>query len=308
VLHLLPFAALRSDPGAPPLASRYELTVTPSATLWLRWRHEAMAATATMATSGGSALVLANPVSEVSRPTVMPASVRASAFAGPVGLGALPWAQEEGKSVLRHLGAGSLLLMGSEATEAYLKNGPVPYGILHFATHAWTSDNEPDRSFVLLSPGAPGEDGMLHPSEIAGLDLRGRIVVLSTCSSASGEILRGEGVMGLAQAFFKAGAHTVVATLWPLRDDDGAALFDHFYDHLGGGLSVAAALHAAQQDRLAEGAPTSAWAGVIVLGDGGRVPVPGGRWLLPRFVVPLALAASAFAMLLLLARRRSVRA
>jgi CHAT domain-containing protein len=161
---------------------------------------------------------------------------------------------------------------------------------------------------VLLAPGAPDEDGRLHPSEIVGLGLGGRIVVLSACSSASGEILRGEGVMGLARAFFQAGAHTVVATLWPLRDDDGAALFDSFYDHLGEGLSVAAALQAAQRDRMAEGAPPSAWAGVIVLGDGGRVPVPGGRWVLPRFTVPLILTLSALSVLVLLARRRRVRA
>jgi hypothetical protein len=293
VLHLLPFAALRPAPTAPPLASRYEVTLTPSATLWLQWHQDAPATSAT------SALVLADP-----GPAVAPASIRAAALVSPGNLGALPWARQEGKAVLRHLGAGSRLLEGPEATEAYLKRGPVPYGILHFATHAWTSDNEPESSFVLLAPGAPGEDGRLHPSEIVGLDLHGRIAVLSACSSASGEILRGEGVMGLARAFFQAGAHTVVATLWPLRDDDGAALFDRFYGHLGEGMSVAAALQAAQQDRMADGAPTAAWAGVVVLGDGGRVPIPGGRRAPRNLLVLLLPAAAVLALLVLLARRR----
>jgi tetratricopeptide (TPR) repeat protein len=297
VLHLLPFAALRPDPGGAPLATRYEITLTPSATLWLRWRQEAAA------TSGASALVLADPVSAISPP----ASTRAAGFP-PANLGALPWARLEGKAVLRHLGWGSRLLVGADASEAYLKAGPVPYGILHFATHTWTSDNEPGQSYVLLAPGASNQDGRLHPGEIVGLKLRGRIVVLSTCSSASGEILRGEGVLGLARAFFQAGANTVVATLWPLRDDDGAALFDRFYRHLGEGMSVAAALHTAQRDRMAEGAAPAAWAGVVVLGDGDRVPIPGGRWVLPRFTVPLALAASGLLVLVFLARRRRVRA
>ncbi len=295
VLHLLPFAALRPAPDAAPLASRYEITLTPSATLWLGWRQEDQ-------TAGiqGSALVLANPDSTF----VAPAALRSAAFAGPRRLGPLPWAQREGEAVLRHLGGDSRLLAGPDATEAYLKKGPAPYGILHFATHAWTSDNEPDRSFVLLAPGSSHEDGRLHPGEIAGIDLRGRIVVLSTCSSAAGEILRGEGVMGLARAFFQARAHTVVATLWPLRDDYGAELFDRLYDHLGDGMSVAAALHAAQQDLMADGRPPAAWAGVVVLGDGSRVPVPGGRRGLPGFAIPLALAAGALAVLLPLARRR----
>jgi tetratricopeptide (TPR) repeat protein len=291
VLHLLPFAALRPDPGAAPLVSRYEITLTPSATLWLQWRQDPAAA------SGTGALVLANPVASM----VAPTSMRS---ANPASLGPLPGAQREGEAVLRHLGASSRLLAGPDATEAYLKSGPAPYGILHLATHAWTSDNEPDRSFVLLAPGSSNEDGRLHPREIAGLDLHGRIVVLSVCSSAAGEILRGEGVMGLARAFFQAGAHTVVATLWPLRDDEGAALFDRFYRHLGNGMSVAAALHAAQQDRMADGAPPAAWAGVIVLGDGGRVPVPGGQQGLPGFAVPLVLAACALIALLALAWRR----
>lgn len=296
VLHLLPFAALRPDPGAAPLASRYEITLTPSATLWLRWRQQDPAVA-----SGTGALVLADPAST---PVAAPAAMRSAASTSPARLGPLPWAQLEGEAVLRHLGEGSRLLSGPDATEAYLKSGPAPYGLLHLATHAWTSDNEPDRSFVLLAPGSANEDGRLHPREIAGLDLRGRIVVLSACSSAAGEILRGEGVMGLARAFFQAGAHTVVATLWPLRDDYGAALFDRFYAHLGQGMSVAAALHAAQQDRMSEGAPPAAWAGVIVLGDGGRVPVPGGRRGLPGFAVPLALAACVLTALLALTRRR----
>jgi CHAT domain-containing protein len=296
VLHLLPFSALRPDPEAAPLASRYEITLTPSATLWLGWRQEDKTVT-----TRASALVLANPAPA---PVVAPAALRAAAFDDLPFPRSLPGAEIEGEAVLRHLGKGSRLLTGPDATEAYLKRGPAPYGILHFATHAWTSDNEPDRSFVLLAPGSANEDGKLHPKEIAGLDLRGRIVVLSTCSSAAGEILRGEGVMGLAQAFFKAGAHTVVATLWPLRDDEGAALFDRFYGHLGDGMSVSAALRDAQQDRMDDGAPPAAWAGVIVLGDGARVPVPGGRRRLPGFAVPLALAASGLAALLALARRR----
>lgn len=83
--------------------------------------------------------------------------------------------------------------------------------------------------------------------------------------------------MGLARAFFQAGAHTVVASLWPVRDDDGAALFDRFYAHLAEGRSIAASLRAAQRDRIDAGAPAYAWAGLVVLGDGDLVPLPGGR-------------------------------
>jgi len=148
--------------------------------------------------------------------------------------------------------------------------------------------------------------------EIAALPLEaGQAVVLSTCSSARGELVRGEGVLSLARAFFEAKASVVVASLWPQRDDEARNLFVRFYRHLAGGMSYSAALAAAQRDLLRGNPllPTSAWAGFVVLGDGDLVPVPGGRsW---GFIHrrQLAIAGSAAALLAvlgaaLLARRR----
>ncbi|HEX3126970.1 MAG TPA: CHAT domain-containing protein [Thermoanaerobaculia bacterium] len=286
-LHRLPFAALRQDPDGEPLATRFQISLVPSATLWLRWRNQAVAP------SGKPALVFADPPASGGAA----AERAAAAFADRASLGPLPRSREEGESILRHLGGKSRLLVQEEASEARLKHsGAEDFSILHFATHSWTDDADPEHSFVYLAPGSKDQDGLLQPREIADLDLHGRIVVLSTCESAAGEILRGEGVMGLARSFFLSGAHPVVASLWRLRDDDGAALFDRFYAHLAEGRSVAAALQAAQRDLIEDGVPAAAWAGVVVLGDGDRVPFPGGRRraLLPAVaVVALLLLAAA---------------
>jgi CHAT domain-containing protein len=126
------------------------------------------------------------------------------------------------------------------------------------------SAKRPERSAIILA----GGDGALTMSDIAALDLGGRLVVLAACQSADGGVLDGEGVQSLGRAFFLAGARTVVASLWPLRDDDAVALFASFYRHLDGGASVADALASAKRERLASGAPAAAWAGVVVLGDG----------------------------------------
>jgi CHAT domain-containing protein len=293
-LHRLPFAALRAEPDEEPLAARFQISLVPSATLWLRWRNDKTPM------SGEPALVFADPPASGG-----PAEERAAAFADRASLGELPLSRDEGESVLRHLGGGSLLLTRAEASEARLKSaGAEGFRIVHFATHSWTDDVEPGRSYVYLAPGSRDQDGLLQSPEIAELDLGGRMVVLSTCESAAGEILRGEGVMGLARSFFLSGAHPVVASLWRLRDDDGAALFDRFYYHLAKGKSVAAALQAAQLDRFEDGAPATAWAGVVVLGDGDRVPFPGGRKkpLLPAvLVIALLLGAAA-----ILWRRRAI--
>jgi CHAT domain-containing protein len=274
VLHQLPFAALRRAPADPPLAARYEISIAPSATLWLHWRADRPA------TAAEPLLALADPdlPGEGARSPDRPVLERAAIFADGLQLGALPFARREGEAAVRHLDSGSLLRVGSEASEGFVKSADLRrFGILHFATHAVLDDQRPERSGVLLTPEPASEDGLLQMREIVPLHLDGRIVVLSSCRSASGQMLRGEGVMGLARAFFQAGAHTVVASLWPLRDDDGAALFDRFYAHLAQGRSVAEALRAAQRDRLAAGAPAYAWAGLVVLGDGDLTPLPGGR-------------------------------
>jgi CHAT domain-containing protein len=272
VLHQLPFAALRTAAGAPPLAERYQITLVPSATLWLRWKESPPPA------APSPLLAMADPVFQGMAPGTGRPAERAAIFAGGLRLGTLPYARQEGESAVRHLEGESILRVGGKASEGFLKTADLRrFSILHFATHAVLDDQNPERSGVLLTPAPASEDGLLQIREIVTLHLDGRIVVLSSCRSASGTVLRGEGVLGIARAFFQAGAHTVVASLWPLRDDDGAALFDRFYAHLGAGLSVSRALRAAQSDRIAEGAPSYAWAGLVVLGDGDLVPLPGGH-------------------------------
>lgn len=269
-LHQLPFAALRASPQEPPLAARYELSAVPSATLWLSWKGDRPAVPEI------PALALADP--PLPGGETRAAGERFAVFASGVRLGPLPFARQESRGMVRALGGGSVSRTGDDASEEFLKSAPLRrFGVLHFATHAMTDEVNPERSGVLLAPGAAKEDGLLQIREIVDLDLSGRVVVLSACSSNTGLILRGEGVMSLARAFFQAGAHTVVASLWRLRDDEAADFFDRFYGHLGQGLSITAATRAAQQDLLAAGAPAAAWAGIVVLGDGGLVPLPGGR-------------------------------
>ena len=321
-LHLLPFAALRDPASGEPLARRFQLSRVPSATLWLRWRRDSRddADTPGVTRPDISALALADPLPpagieslEARRSAIgalassdrPPAADRDWALASGDRLGALSHARDEGRAVIRHVGAKSRLLLGADASESFLKSASFDaFGILHFAAHAVIDTERPQRSAVLLGAGAPDEDGLLQPRDIAGLDLRGKVVVLSACQSASGAVLQGEGVLSLARAFFEAGASAVVGSLWRLRDDEAAAFFDRFYRHLADGESVAGALAAAREDRIRAGAPAAAWAGLVVIGDGGVVPVPGGRpSKLPRGLV----LAVAVGLLMLVAARSGRR-
>jgi CHAT domain-containing protein len=166
------------------------------------------------------------------------------------------------------------VLAGRDASEAALKAADLRrYGVLHLAAHAVVDEERPERSAILLGPGAAAEDGLLQMREIVALRLADPLVVLSACRTAAGTVLEGEGVLGLARAFFQGGARTVVGSLWPLRDDEAERLFAAFYRRLAEGRSVAEALAEAKRERMRRGDPAAAWAGPVVLGDGDARPL-----------------------------------
>lgn len=267
-LHRLPFSILRAGPAEEPLGARYRLSVVPSIATWLRWRRDDDA-------SGGRVLALADPALA---PAATPAALRAGEdpLDAARRLGPLPHARRETRALDARV-AGVRALLGADASESALKrmaSGPI--ALLHVGAHAVVDDARPERSAILLAPGDPAEDGLLQAREIVDLHPGPRVVVLSACRSATGEVLDGEGPMSLARPFFVAGARAVLGSLWPLRDDEAAAFFAGFYRHLARGVALDEALAATRRDRLAAGDPPAAWAGVVLLGDGAAVPFPEG--------------------------------
>ncbi|HKQ18799.1 MAG TPA: CHAT domain-containing protein, partial [Candidatus Eisenbacteria bacterium] len=257
-LHRLPFDALREDASGAPLATRFEITLAPSCSAWLRWNG----------TPRGPGvhpvLAMADPRLQSEEGT---STSRAATLATGLRIGTLPSARAEAGEMVRRLAGGSRMVAGADASERFLKTTDLSsYRMLHLAAHAVVDEEHPERSAVLLAPGSGDEDGLLQAREIVNLDLHGRVVILSACSSASGTVLEGEGVMGLARAFFQAGAVGVVGGLWPLRDQEAARLVDDMAAGLGRGASIGTALAGARRAAIREGSPASAWAGLVVLG------------------------------------------
>ena len=91
------------------------------------------------------------------------------------------------------------------------------------------------------------EDGVLTAKEIAGMDLRGLdLVALSACQTGLGEIT-GDGVFGLQRGFKKAGANTLLMSLWKVDDTATQLLMTQFYKNLLSGMGKYEALAAAQK-------------------------------------------------------------
>lgn len=143
---------------------------------------------------------------------------------------ALPQARLEAALVAEQARERSaLLLLGDTATESRVKHEATQAGLLHFAVHGAIDDERALDSALLLNPDQ-GEDGELQVWEILEqLQLRAQLVVLSSCNSAIGEELRGEGLLSLTRAFRYAGARQVVATLWPVADGGSMRLMQRFY-------------------------------------------------------------------------------
>jgi CHAT domain-containing protein len=294
-LYRVPFGALVDGSTGRFLAERFDVAVVPSAATWLRWKG------GSGAHPRGWLLGFADP----------------SPIASPAGeehadLVPLPHARREVEGVLRRLRIPGRILEGEQATETALEQEDLSrYGVLHFAAHTLVNSRHPERSAVLLGSdaGANGNDGALGFREVVGLALDGQVVVLSACRSASGPLIGGEGVIGLANAFFQAGARTVVASLWPVRDRETAALMNRFATHLGDGLDVTAALARARRDLVRRGAPPASWAGMAVLGDGDLVLVPrsgaGSTVLLLAICIAAGLAVGTTLSSLGAGRRRS---
>src|SRR5262249_19787633 len=125
--------------------------------------------------------------------------------------------------------------------------------------------------------------------------LSSELVVLSACQTARGKILPGEGVEGLAQAFFHAGARTVVGTLWNVNDRRSAELMEFFYRSMARGEPKADALRAAKLEltRRYPGLAPRYWAPFVLLGEPDGVILLHARTEGRNAVLWLAVAAAA---------------
>jgi tetratricopeptide (TPR) repeat protein len=128
-------------------------------------------------------------------------------------------------------------------------------GVVHLATHAVASTRDPRECGVVLSGG-----DRIGIDEIVALDLDDSLVVLSACRTGEGELVPGEGVIGLGWAFLRAGARAIVVSRWSVDDVAAARLMIEFHTHLRAGEDPVRALGLARRARAAEDSDPALWA------------------------------------------------
>ena len=132
---------------------------------------------------------------------------------------ALHFAGQELMRIATHFAPASVTRQeGAAATpRAYFAAGPERFAILHFAAHASTSRETPLDSTVILSADRVGYK--LYAREVAEHPLQADLVTISACRSAGERLYSGEGLVGFAWAFLRAGARRVIAGLWDVDDN-----------------------------------------------------------------------------------------
>ena len=173
------------------------------------------------------------------------------------------------------------ILSGINATEESFKalNGKNSPSVLHIATHGFffpdpkqidsiqrrfetsakvfrQSDNPLLRSGLLFAgannawqskPVSGIEDGIVTAYDVSNMYLPNtKLVVLSACETALGDIQGSEGVYGLQRSFKIAGVQNLVMSLWKVPDAETAEFMQLFYDNIFAHQSISDAFYHAQ--------------------------------------------------------------
>jgi CHAT domain-containing protein len=160
----------------------------------------------------------------------------------------LRFAGDEIKAVGRHFSrAQETIVAGKDATpSAYRALHPGDYQFIHLVTHGTPNQVSPLDSAIILSMDED-KSFKLYARNIKDIrPLRADLVTISACYGAAGKTYSGEGLVGLAWAFMRAGSHQVIAALWDINDSVMPQLMDDFYSELDRHKSAAEALHFAK--------------------------------------------------------------
>jgi tetratricopeptide (TPR) repeat protein/CHAT domain-containing protein len=174
----------------------------------------------------------------------------------------LPGSRLEAERVARIVGPGARLEQGRAASEARLRQlsrtGKLDnYRWVHFATHGVAVPEAPNLSALVLSQVGASDslsasDGYLTAPEIARLDLAADVTVLSACQTGLGQIVAGEGIVGLTHAFLRAGSNATLVSSWAVVDASTRRFMEAVYRRIRQeGLSFAAAVSAVKRDFIA---------------------------------------------------------
>jgi CHAT domain-containing protein len=193
LLHYVPFHALHD--GRKYLIDSFSISYAPSATIYALCH-------ARSGNAAGSSLVLGVPDAHT------------------------PFILDELRSVAARL-PGAQLYAGDEATVDVLREQADGRRVVHIAAHGFFRPDNPMFSGIRL-----GASSYLTLYDLYNLKLPAEMVVLSACVTGVNVIAAGDELLGLARGLFRAGAASLLLTLWEVPDQSTADFMKAFYDRV----------------------------------------------------------------------------
>jgi CHAT domain-containing protein len=188
----------------------------------------------------------------------------------------LPATEEELRAIIRLFESQRKKAVGyfhRQASEDNFKTANMQdYDLIHIATHSLKDEGQYQLSGLIFSPPGvnrqPGEDGILYSGEIYNLHLDADLIVLSSCESGVGKLIKGEGVMAMNRGFFYSGIRNIVFSLWKVEDRSTSRLMIEFYRNVLQGYPFCQALRKAKLEMIED--PFTAfpkyWSGFVLVG------------------------------------------
>jgi CHAT domain-containing protein len=161
----------------------------------------------------------------------------------------LPNAATEIKDVASHFSSDHrTVFTGAQASpEAYRRSNAGQYSYIHFVAHGTANMTIPlDSAVVLSSSHGDATVYKLYARDILKQNLHADLVTVSACNGSGVRNYSGEGLVGLAWAFLRAGSHHVIGAMWEVSDVSTPLLMDHLYGELAKGSPPDAALRSAK--------------------------------------------------------------
>ncbi|MFC1733596.1 CHAT domain-containing protein, partial [candidate division KSB1 bacterium] len=140
-------------------------------------------------------------------------------------------------------GYSTMILLNDDASESNFIKYCSDFEMIHIASHAFINEENPLNSGILFGDISTSfnqnekdilefnnrTDGVLYLNEIFNLDLTTELVVISSCESGLGKLIKGEGIISFSRGFLYAGAKNIIISLWNVNDYTSYKFMKLFY-------------------------------------------------------------------------------
>jgi|GEM_PF-3047265 len=205
----------------------------------------------------------------------------------------LEYAEKEVEEISKMFEAKGLktqVLQEEKATVSQFITQTPKYKYILVSGHGFYDPKKPELSGIVFTPATPNEekekpknlkddididfieryqqdDAILYVADAYILKLDADLVVLSCCESGAGQLVKGEGVLGINRGFLYSGAKNIIYTLFKVPDKASYLLTKYLFEGILAGKSYKIALQEAKIELIKQqGIDPIHWAGYVLIG------------------------------------------